>query len=41
MEPARIRLGLASLTEGTARGVERLQRGEVIAAAVHFHGLRC
>ena len=30
--------GLASLTEGTARGVERLQRGEVIAAALHFHG---
>jgi excisionase family DNA binding protein len=29
--------GLASLAEGTARGVERLQRGEVIAAAVHFH----
>jgi putative molybdopterin biosynthesis protein len=29
--------GLASLTEGTARGVERLKRGEVIAAAVHFH----
>ncbi|MDO9563927.1 MAG: helix-turn-helix transcriptional regulator [Bradyrhizobium sp.] len=29
--------GLASLTEGTARGVERLQRGEVIAAAVQFH----
>lgn len=29
--------GLASLTEGTAHGVERLQRGEVIAAAVHFH----
>ena len=29
---------LASLTEGTARGVERLRRGEVIAAAVHFHG---
>ena len=29
--------GLASLTEGTARGVERLERGEVIAAAVHFH----
>ena len=29
--------GLASLTEGTARGVDRLQRGEVIAAAVHFH----
>ena len=30
--------GLASLNEGTARGVDRLQRGEVIAAAVHFHG---
>jgi putative molybdopterin biosynthesis protein len=30
--------GLASLTEGTARGVERLRQGEVIAAAVHFHG---
>jgi putative molybdopterin biosynthesis protein len=29
--------GLASLTEGTARGAERLQRGEVIAAAIHFH----
>ena len=29
---------LASLTEGTLRGVERLQRGEVIAAALHFHG---
>jgi len=29
--------GLASLTEGTARGVERLHRGEVIAAAIHFH----
>ena len=29
--------GLASLTEGTARGVDRLRRGEVIAAAVHFH----
>jgi excisionase family DNA binding protein len=29
--------GLASLTEGTARGLERLLRGEVIAAAVHFH----
>ena len=29
--------GLASLTEGTSRGVERLLRGEVIAAAVHFH----
>jgi excisionase family DNA binding protein len=31
------RSGLASLTEGTARGIDRLQRGEVIAAAVHFH----
>jgi putative molybdopterin biosynthesis protein len=29
--------GLASLTEGTARGVDRLKRGEAIAAAVHFH----
>ena len=29
--------GLASLAEGTARGVDRLLRGEVIAAAVHFH----
>jgi putative molybdopterin biosynthesis protein len=29
--------GLASLVEGTARGVERLERSEVIAAAVHFH----
>lgn len=28
---------LASLTEGTMRGVERLQRGEVIATAIHFH----
>jgi len=30
---------LASLNEGTMRGVERLQRGEVIATAVHFHHL--
>src|SRR5215831_19194726 len=30
--------GLASLNEGTSRGVERLQRGEVIATAIHFHG---
>lgn len=30
--------GLASLNEGTTHGVERLQRGEVIAAAIHFHG---
>ena len=29
--------GLASLAEGTARGVDRLLRGEVIAAAIHFH----
>jgi|SRR5450631_1609826 putative molybdopterin biosynthesis protein len=29
--------GLASLAEGTARGVDRRQRGEVIAAAIHFH----
>src|SRR3982075_666971 len=28
--------GLASLTEGTARGVDRLLRGEGIAAAIHF-----
>lgn len=30
--------GLASLTEGTESGVARLLRGEVAAAAVHFHG---
>src|SRR5689334_11271339 len=30
---------LASLNEGTMRGIERLQRGEVIATAVHFHRL--
>jgi excisionase family DNA binding protein len=29
--------GLASLAEGSARGVERLQRGEIIIAAIHFH----
>jgi putative molybdopterin biosynthesis protein len=29
---------LASLSEGTMRGVERLQRNEVMAAAIHFHG---
>jgi putative molybdopterin biosynthesis protein len=28
---------LASLNEGTMRGIERLQRGEVVATAVHFH----
>ncbi|MGY8665795.1 helix-turn-helix transcriptional regulator [Bradyrhizobium sp. UFLA05-109] len=31
--------GLASLNEGTARGLERLQRDEVMAAALHFHSL--
>ena len=30
--------GLATLNEGTGRGVERLQRGEVMATAIHFHG---
>ncbi len=30
--------GLASLTEGTEGGVARLLRGEVAAAAIHFHG---
>ncbi len=30
--------GLASLTEGTESGVARLLRGEVAAAAIHFHG---
>jgi len=30
--------GLASLNEGTMRGVDRLLRGEVIATAIHFHG---
>src|ERR1700749_564632 len=29
--------GLASLNEGSTRGVERLLRGEGIAAAIHFH----
>jgi excisionase family DNA binding protein len=29
--------GLASLNEGTMRGVDRLQRGEVLATAIHFH----
>ncbi|RWK56254.1 helix-turn-helix transcriptional regulator [Mesorhizobium sp.] len=29
--------GLASLTEGTAGGIARLLRGEVAAAAIHFH----
>ncbi len=30
--------GLASLNEGTMRGVDRLLRGEVMATAIHFHG---
>src|SRR5690606_11254965 len=30
--------GLASLSEGTESGVGRLLRGEVAAAAIHFHG---
>lgn len=30
--------GLASLNEGTMRGVDRLKRGEVMATAIHFHG---
>ncbi|WP_024513222.1 helix-turn-helix transcriptional regulator [Bradyrhizobium sp. ARR65] len=29
--------GLASLNEGTTRGVDRLLRGEVMATAIHFH----
>lgn len=29
---------LASLNEGTTRGVDRLLRGEVMATAIHFHG---
>jgi excisionase family DNA binding protein len=29
--------GLATLTEGTESGVRRLWRGEVLAAAIHFH----
>jgi excisionase family DNA binding protein len=30
--------GLGSISEGSMRGLERLQRNEVMAAAVHFHG---
>jgi excisionase family DNA binding protein len=30
--------GLASLNEGSTRGVDRLLRGEVMATAIHFHG---
>ena len=29
---------LATLNEGTMRGVDRLTRGEVVATAIHFHG---
>jgi len=29
--------GLATLTEGTESGVRRLARGEVVAAAIHYH----
>lgn len=31
--------GLGSMSEGSARGLERLQRNEVMAAAIHFHSL--
>ena len=31
--------GLGSMTEGSARGLERLQRDEVMAVALHFHSL--
>ncbi|EJN10502.1 DNA-binding protein, excisionase family [Bradyrhizobium sp. YR681] len=31
--------GLGSMSEGSARGLERLQRDEVTAVAVHFHSL--
>ncbi|MDA9479148.1 DNA-binding protein [Bradyrhizobium sp. CCBAU 65884] len=31
--------GLGSMSEGSVRGLERLQRNEVMAAAIHFHGL--
>jgi excisionase family DNA binding protein len=31
--------GLASLPEGSEQGLRRLTRGEVIAAAIHLHGL--
>lgn len=32
--------GLASLTEGSENGMSRLLRGEVAAAAIHFHSVR-
>ncbi|QPF90352.1 helix-turn-helix transcriptional regulator [Bradyrhizobium commune] len=31
--------GLGSMSEGSVRGLERLQRDEVMAVAVHFHSL--
>ncbi|MBR0994234.1 helix-turn-helix transcriptional regulator [Bradyrhizobium japonicum] len=31
--------GLGSMSEGSVRGLERLQRNEVMAAAIHFHRL--
>jgi putative molybdopterin biosynthesis protein len=31
--------GLGLMSEGSARGLERLQRDEVMATALHFHGL--
>src|SRR5947199_1931637 len=31
--------GLGSMSEGSARGLERLQRDEVMAVAIHFHSL--
>jgi excisionase family DNA binding protein len=31
--------GLGSMSEGSARGLERLQRDEVMAVAMHFHNL--
>ncbi|UPJ60212.1 helix-turn-helix transcriptional regulator [Bradyrhizobium sp. 192] len=31
--------GLGSMSEGSVRGLERLQRNEVMAAAIHFHSL--
>lgn len=31
--------GLGSMSEGSARGLERLQRDEVMAVAMHFHSV--
>lgn len=33
------RCGLASLAEGSVTGIERLVKGEVVAAAIHLHNL--